>query len=175
MPTEITSAFSHIPGLPQLSLAWALVKIIFILADLALLGFFGYSFYASWQMRPNLDVKAPSPSKPTRTLQKDVVQKRWQQILEKTAKGGTDALRLSIIETDTLVNDVLKWLDIPGEHMADRLQAFDSEEVKTLDRVWRAHRLRNDLVHTAGFFVTPEDAQRTLTDFESFLKEIGAL
>ena len=59
--------------------------------------------------------------------------------------------------------------------MADRLEQLDLTQINTLDNIWRAHRLRNQLVHTPGYSVNQVDAQRFLKYYEDFLKEIGVL
>jgi hypothetical protein len=66
-------------------------------------------------------------------------------------------------------------MQIPGEHLADRLSNLDQDDIKSMNRVWRAHRLRNDLVHTPGFAVSPSDAQQAMDDYEAFLKEMEVI
>ncbi len=157
--------------------AWLFLKIFFIVLDFALLGFFLFAFYQGWKMRPTIEFRYESPDEKALrpVLRKEMVQKRWQAVRAKAEENFADAPRIAVLEADALLDDVLKMLGTPGEHLADRLGAFDAGEVKSLDRVWRAHRLRNDLVHTAGFTASPEETIQALNDFEEFLKEIGAM
>ncbi|MDP3975076.1 MAG: hypothetical protein Q8P88_02220, partial [Candidatus Jorgensenbacteria bacterium] len=82
---------------------------------------------------------------------------------------------LAIIEADKLVDDALKTSGLQGEHMADRLEKLRVEDYPTLDRLWRAHRVRNELVHTPDFGINEGDAKDVLRVYEKFLKELGAL
>jgi len=66
-------------------------------------------------------------------------------------------------------------MGLAGEHMADRLGQIKEAEVRTLDRLWRAHRVRNDLVHSPGFSLSLFDAKRVIDDYEAFLKEVKVL
>jgi len=150
-------------------------RIVFIVLDIILLVAFFFVFIQAWKFRPEL---APYKvrQKKAFTVRDAVFKERWDFIMKKVAGAGSvDALKLGIIEADKLADDALKKLGLHGEHMADRLEHLSIEQVRTLDRLWRAHRLRNDLVHTPDFNLTPEIAARTLEDYRAFLKEIGVL
>jgi hypothetical protein len=59
--------------------------------------------------------------------------------------------------------------------MADRLEQLNRADLPSLDDLWRAHRIRNDLVHTVGFTLTPNETREILGVYEKFLLELGAL
>lgn len=100
---------------------------------------------------------------------------RWEGIMRRARKTPPQSLVLAIIEADKCVDDALKALGLPGEHMADRLEQLAADDYPSLDRLWRAHRVRNELVHTPDFSVDPRDAEEVLKIYEKFLKELGAL
>ena len=85
------------------------------------------------------------------------------------------SLTLGIIEADSFIDDVLKKMDLRGEHMADRMEQLTRMDLKSADNLWKAHRVRNDLVHTSGFTLSKGDAERALQYYEDFLKEVGML
>ncbi len=177
MPPQMLQFLEAMPGFGLVAGAWVFLKALFIFLDLALLGLFLFSVRQGWKFRPHLEVSEngkPANGKLAPILRKDVVRTRWRAVTDKAGAGSLDALRIALIEADTLTDDVLKWINSPGEHMADRLGAFDAEEVKSLEGAWRAHRLRNDLVHTPGFTATPEEIQKAMEAYEKFLAEIGA-
>ena len=66
-------------------------------------------------------------------------------------------------------------MNLPGEHMADRLERLASRYLKSINKLWQAHRIRNDLVHTPGFVLNPVDAKGVLENYQDFLKEIGII
>lgn len=100
---------------------------------------------------------------------------RWKSIRAKAEAAPPQSLTLGIIEADSFVDDVLKKMGLPGEHMADRLERIDTGELETLDRLWTAHRARNNLVHTPGYVMNERDARRYMDDYEAFLTEISAI
>lgn len=101
--------------------------------------------------------------------------KHWEEIRKKALSAPPQSLTLAIVAGDNLVGDALKDLGLEGEHIADRLEKLNPREVKTLNSLWRAHRVRNDLVHTTGFEIKESEATEILNIYESFLKELGAL
>jgi hypothetical protein len=167
-------AWEDIPGLGFLADAYQLAKALFILADVLLIVVFIYALIKGWKFRPRLEMaRVAARARPT--LRSEIFKERWERILRSTAGNSPDSLRIAVIEADSLVDDFLKQTGAEGEHMADRLSALNPEEVTTLTRLWRAHRARNDLVHTPGFYLSPEEAAQYLKDYEAFLREMGAL
>lgn len=162
-----------IPGYAIFRTIWDFLMILFIVIDALLITGFVFALVKGWDYRPPIEIQE-KPKKP-RTLRRVVFEERWRAIQRKTSPASPDSLRMAIIEADALVNDVLGQLGFEGKHMADRLVNLNPDEYATLNSLWRAHRVRNDLVHTPGFFLSPEDAQKVLLDYEAFLKEIKAI
>jgi len=157
-------------------LLFSIIRDAFIVLDVLLLFGFVWALAHAWKFRPNFDFKqTPGSEKKIGTLRARITQERWQAIVKKFALGTAEALRLSVIEADTLVDSVLKGMGLEGEHMADRLGNLDAGDLKSMDNLWRAHRMRNDLVHTPGFTLAPKEAKMALDGYEAFLEELGAL
>ena len=108
-------------------------------------------------------------------VENEAIRQEWEVILRKAETAPPDSLMGAIVEADDLVDNVLKQMSIPGEHMADRLDELDPETTKSIERLWRAHRIKNSLLNIPDFEITAEEARVTLEDYETFLKEIGAL
>ncbi|MDE2021187.1 MAG: hypothetical protein KGJ13_12700 [Patescibacteria group bacterium] len=150
-------------------------RIIFILLDAALgLGLI-YVLMKVWHYRPHFDIKHSPKGKGAVTLRSVITKERWNAILEKFSLGTPESERLAVIEADALVDSVLKAMEVPGEHLADRISNLDTEDLKSINKLWAAHRLRNDLVHTTGFVLGPGEAKVALANYEAFLRELGML
>lgn len=162
------------PGIGFLVTIANVIRVIFILVDLLLFAGFTYALVEGWRFRPSFDFSKKQVKK-TLSLRDAVTRERWQSIIDKFSIGSPDSARLAVIEADALVDGVLKRIGLAGEHLADRLSNLETEELKTVERVWRAHRLRNELVHAPGFSLSPGGAKTALDDYEAFLREIGAL
>ena len=153
---------------------YAALRDIFIFFDIVLVGI---SLFALWKILKLRPPKSPGrkAKKGTLTLQTAAFIDHWNAVQRKISIGSPESLRLGVIEADEVVDSILKALGLAGEHMADRLAKVNPDTLQSLNRVWRAHRLRNDLMHTPGFSISAEDAQAAIGDYESFLKEIGIL
>lgn len=152
---------------------YRVVKVIFIIADILLAAGFLYALMQGLKYRPKFKLQEKRVGK--LTLRTAVFRDRWHSVLRKFSTEYPESMRLGIIEADSLVDSILKDMGLEGEHMADRLSRIDPESFQSLQALWRAHRLRNELVHTPGFSLSSEDAKKAIADYESFLREVRIL
>lgn len=150
------------------------VRWTFLFFDAFLVVAFILVFREARSFRPPLSRKS-RPRTAESPFDQKLLGERWTRIVGGAPQSPPQSYVLAIIEADKLVDDSLKVMGIEGEHMADRLEKLRAEEYPTLDRLWRAHRVRNDLVHTPDFEIHPGDAEDVLKIYEKFLKELGAL
>jgi len=153
----------------------ALLIIIYVLIGLniGMFAFFIYSFYNGWKLRPQISIG--KKVKKTFTLRDAIFKERWMTIEKQFSPNSSESIKLSIIEADKLVDDALKQIGLKGEHMADRLDQLSEDDIFSLPGIWRSHRLRNSIVHTPGFEVRPQTAEKALEAYRAFLMEIGVL
>jgi len=149
------------------------VRSIFLVIDAAVLGLFIFVLFRVYSSRPKIFL--PRESKSILILDNALFKKRWEEILKRSVSEEPEKVYAAIIEADKLIEDVSKELGLKGEHLADRLEKLNPGEIKTLDRLWKAHRVRNDLVHTPEFAPPVAEAKKVLGDYEAFLKEIKIL
>ena len=91
----------------------------------------------------------------------------WENISVLLKQKGPSQLKQALIMADKSLDAVLKEI-VPGETMGERLKnAVDKFDRPTYNRIWDAHKLRNSLVHEAGF----EPAYFMITEAVSNLKE----
>ncbi|HDY73326.1 MAG TPA: hypothetical protein ENH86_02020 [Candidatus Jorgensenbacteria bacterium] len=150
------------------------VRTFFYVIDAVLLVFLVYILFKALPYGTKLSMFAKRPKRAI-TLRDEVFREHWQDILTKTETELTENYKLAIIEADALVDDVLKRLQYQGEHMADRLARLSSQDFTSIDRLWKAHRMRNEIAHTPGFTISQEEAKRVLDDYQSFFHEVGLL
>lgn len=108
----------------------------------------------------------------THSFPKRHLNKSWQKILSRLIKSDEANLRLALIEADNLFDDLLKQMRIPGESMADRLKYVDSSQIPNIDEIWRAHKLRNVLVHNHEYPITRNEIESSVKAYEKALKEL---
>lgn len=108
----------------------------------------------------------------TQVFPKRHLNKSWQKIMARLSKNDEANLRLALIEADNLFDDLLKQIRLPGESMADRLKYIDSSQVSNIDEIWRAHKLRNVLVHNHEYQITRNEMEFGVKAYEKALKEL---
>lgn len=171
----ISNALDYGKTVPWLAL-YKTARIILIILDAVLATGFFIVLGKAWRFRPRFaDVSVRPKLKDTPTFANDAYEKEWALIMKRAEPSTPDALRLAVIAADSLVDAILKDLEIEGEHMADRLEKLDAHQLTSLNNLWRAHRARNQLVHEPGFQLHESDAKRYLKYYEDFIKEIGVL
>ncbi len=165
------------------------LKPIFLVLQAAFVVVFLFSLYKVWPIKPKLSVRknphAHGHGAPAGThgaaasaagapSHDPAVLKHWTDIVRRANTGTPENLRWAIMESDALVDLVLKDKGLPGETMADRLANFRRDDTKSIDRLWDAHKLRNEIAHTPGFKVTTRQAEKALLGYRDFLKELKA-
>lgn len=145
-----------------------------IFLDLVLFSVFVYAFLKAFEYRPRF-VRDPRLARAKPVLSDPALRKQWLAILENADLKPPQSYALAIIEADKFTDSILKSAGYPGEHMADRLETLNGSEFTTLDGLWRAHRLRNELVHTSDFEVSHQDTKHALRAYQKFLTELGVL
>lgn len=85
----------------------------------------------------------------TQTIQK--IKLDWNNI-DTLLKGKSPSqLRQALITADKTLDSALKDI-VSGESMGERLKnAKDKFDYATYNKIWNAHKIRNALVHEAGY------------------------
>lgn len=142
-------------------------------ADLILIAIFTYLLLVVQEFRPNLYPRRPAPR--STTLSRAVLREQWDAIKARFNDGTPEGRKLAIIEADKFVDYILKESGFQGEHMADRLERLAPHNLRSFERVWRAHKIRNEIVHAVGYDISESLAKQALSDYEAFLVEVRIL
>lgn len=147
-------------------------KILSLIASVGLLAGSIIVFRKNWPLEHRLKPITNKPEKPIKTK---VAVDLWINILDKAEKGTEQDLSFAIIEADKLVDAILKGGGFPGETMAERLKRIDEHQLKTINDLWRAHKIRNQIVHTPEFHIGAEEARNVLRDYQHVLEELEVI
>lgn len=110
-------------------------------------------------------------------LSRTDIEQRWREIQQLVEIGGPSQFKLAIIQADNLVDHVLKGVRVPGQNMGERLKNARNKfsVYQTYDELWKAHKLRNDIVHDAHREVMDFEAKEAIRRFEAALRALGVL
>ncbi len=101
------------------------------------------------------------------------IKESWENI-KKTSLQGMMGAKMAIMEADALLDSALKSMSMPGMSMADRLRVARYKYPK-LNKVWWAHKLRNQLVHETSFQLGSRQAKQALEEYERAFKTMNLL
>lgn len=132
----------------------------------------------SWRFRPQFDIgrglHLPAVNDATKAYQK-IVSQKWEQIIQRAAGKDEKSYRLAILEADGLIDESLQKGGYQGKDMAERLKTIHPNELKNLDALWEAHKIRNRIAHEADFRLSISEAERILEIYQAVLKEFELL
>lgn len=138
-----------------------MVKQIIVIALIVAL-FIAFIALATWAIR----------RQKTKPLNIDKYTERWKSAQKHC--GNKETWPLAIIDTDKILDDVLKSRRYKGKSMGERLMAAQ-RDLSNNDAVWYAHKLRNKIVHEEGVKLTEKKVRDALLGFRQALRDLGAL
>jgi hypothetical protein len=99
---------------------------------------------------------------------------KWRQILSHVNSQNPAEWRLSILEADVLLDDMVQSLGFHGETLGDRLKSAPKGDFKTIDLAWEAHKIRNAIAHEGSdFLLSQRESKRVISLYETVFKEFS--
>ena len=103
--------------------------------------------------------------------EKDVIQKKWEEIIKRAESKNEQSMRLDIVEADSLVDEVLIKHGHSGKDMGERLKSLSYYEAKYIDDLWEAHKTRNKIAHTPDLKLSVEEAEKIINIYQKVLQD----
>ena len=103
-----------------------------------------------------------------------LIELEWQQIETMLSGGQPSQLKQALITADKAVDNVLKDL-VVGETMGERLKQGKDlfKDWQTYDKIWKAHKMRNSLVHESGFEPPHYVLKEAVENLKRGLRDLG--
>ena len=104
------------------------------------------------------------------------MQDSWQNINELRQSDNPSDWNIAIIRADALVDEALIYGGYEGNTFAERLEKVNRSVIPSLDRLLRAHMVRNEIAHNAlEAHYSKESMDYTLESYRFALEELGML
>ncbi len=98
--------------------------------------------------------------------------KKWNRVLEHVSSTNPSDWRLSVLEADILLADLLDKVNLTGETIGDKLKSATTENFHSLQIAWEAHKIRNLIAHEGSDFnLSQREAKRVIALYEEVFKE----
>lgn len=101
--------------------------------------------------------------------------KGWLQIKKLFQKGGVENFKKAIIGADKMFDEILKMSGYKGMSMEERLSQVDSSKISNIDKLRRAHKVRNHLEHEPDVVINQMEARIVLRIYYEAFKELRLL
>lgn len=108
------------------------------------------------------------------TFNKEEYQTRWLKIENSLRKDEPSSYALAVIEGDKLLDKAMREYGVSGKTMGERLKRMDGK-LSEINKVWTAHKVRNQIAHADDFQLDYATASRALATFKRALKDLGAI
>lgn len=96
----------------------------------------------------------------------------WQEILKKLDSENSADWALAIIQADAIADRILQEMGLPGSSMGERLKTLDTSRLQSLNDLWEAHLIRNEIAHAPERGVTKHRAVRAVSLYEKVFREL---
>jgi len=96
---------------------------------------------------------------------------RWDEIKKRLDSENPSEWKLAIVDADTLIDNFIKELGYQGETFGERLKRI-GKGFKGLDELWRAHKIRNRIVHEPDIKISKDSVRKVLSLYEKAVKEL---
>jgi len=98
--------------------------------------------------------------------------RRWEHVLELVRSDNPNDWRLSILEADIMLDELVSRMGYKGEGLGEKLKNIEKPDFRTLDDAWEAHKVRNIIAHRGSDYVlTQREANRIITLFTRVFEE----
>lgn len=95
--------------------------------------------------------------------------RRWNKIVQKLKLGSEETYKTTVVEADQMMDEVLKKMGYSGENLKERLDKIAPSLLPSKEQVYRAHRIRDNIIEDPNFRLSLEQAQEILKIFEQAL------
>lgn len=148
-----------IGGLLSLLFAYLLVRALFEVGKVAM-------WMNEWSDTRTL---APSQAMP----KVGALTKRWNQVKQRVASNDESQWKLAIIEADAILDTVIQDMGFHGETMGERLKAIEPGEFPLLNDAWRAHKVRNFIVHDVNYRLPRRTTEVAFNIYRRIFQELN--
>lgn len=108
------------------------------------------------------------------SFDKEEYQTRWLKVENSLKKDDPNSYAIAVMNGDKLLDKAMIEMGIGGKTMGERLKRVDSR-LSDVNKVWYAHKIRNQIAHESDFQLDYTAANRALASFKRALKDLGAI
>ncbi len=93
-------------------------------------------------------------------------EQNWKKIKKRLERKWESESKLAIIESDRILDNLLKQMGYRGETLGERLKQLKPDLLPNIEEVWVAHKIRNDIIHDPNYRLPHQEAERAVEIYE---------
>lgn len=101
--------------------------------------------------------------------------KAWKQIQKRLKTKNDVQIKLAVIETDRIFDEILKKSGYKGETADERLKQVSAEQISNINEILQARRIRNRIASEPDFKLTPGEAESVIEIYKRAFQESGLI
>lgn len=109
------------------------------------------------------------------STKKSKMRLKWDKITAGMKSDNESLWKVSIIEADNAIDDLIARMKYPGENMAERLDGINPGQIENIEELRKAHALRNRIIHEENFKLDRKEAEEAIGYYENFLRYFEVL
>lgn len=165
MSNQMADVFSVVISIINSPAFITSLKLIFITIGIALfIGIIFFLFRNNWLKNRFLENAVEIVSYRPFGVKKTF--KQWAKLIKKMEKGKDSDHKMVVIEADSILNDVLQKMGYKGETTKELLEQIDSKILPNIENIWKAHKMRNTVIHEPDYKLTLEETKKILDIYE---------
>jgi len=101
---------------------------------------------------------------------------RWHYILTLSESPNESDWRVAVLEADNMMEEVLQERGFAGETVSELLEAASGSGFLTIQNVWEAHNIRNQVAHEGSEFPLSQiEGRRVIRMYQTFFEELSVI
>lgn len=99
---------------------------------------------------------------------------RWSKTLTYLFSQHSSDWKLSIIEADSMLEDLMDQMGFQGENLGEKLKGANQDNFPNLTIAWEVHTIRNRIAHEGlAFELSQHEAKRVIALYEEIFHSYG--
>jgi len=96
----------------------------------------------------------------------------WKKIKKMLASGDEKKFKEAVLESDRILNDILKMAGYPGLNLDERLAPMNSAQLSNIEEIKQVHKLHNKIISEPSFQISLGEAQVAIAIYEKAFQEL---
>lgn len=100
------------------------------------------------------------------------IDKVWAKIISRLEKGSGSDYKLSILESDGVLDEVLKKAGYSGKNTEERIKQLSPDQFPNLENLIEAHQVRNNIVRDPDYQLGLDEAKKIIAVYRKTFENL---